>query len=109
MKDAQKSQNYSLVNIQSSKRVLLAKASYNKKALTVTLTTRKPLVMKLPLNLTIEAAGLGLASNVVAEVTKAGAKITSAVPLVKARGLSARVVDALFGAEFRPRARHSRS
>ncbi len=117
---AQDLDNYSLVTVPKSKKqkgktVSLASASYSTSAFTVTLKTSKPLVLSPPLNLTIEAAGphdplgLPLASNVVAKLTKGGGTITSAVPLVEARGPSARVIDDLLSAGFRPRTRHSRS
>ena len=60
---AQDIHNYSLVTVpkpkkQKGKVVLLARASYSTSAFTVTLTTRKALVLNPPLNLTITAAGL---------------------------------------------------
>ena len=64
-----------------------------------------------PLDLTITAAGLldavgrELSTNYVAKLTKGGATVASAVPLVQAKGLSAEVVDAVLGAGFRPEAR----
>jgi len=110
---AQITNNYSLVTVPKSKKqkgttVLLASASYSTSLFTVTLTTRKALVLNPPLTLTIKAAGLldalgrPLASNGVAKLTKGGATITSAVPSVQARGLSAHTVDAVLGAGFRP-------
>ncbi len=113
---AQNTDSYSLGTIpkskkQKSKAVLLASASYNPSTFTVTLTTRKALVLSPPLDLTITAAGLldalgrPLSANSVATLTKGGATVASAVPLVQAKGLSAEVVDAVLGAGFRPEVR----
>ncbi len=115
---AQNTKNFSLGTIpmskkQKSKAVSLASATYNTSAFTVTLTTRKALVLNPPLELTITAAGLldalarPLGANYVAKLTKGGATVASAVPLVKAKGLSAAVVDAVLGAGFRPETRHT--
>ncbi len=117
---AQNTNNYSLGTIpkakkQKSKAVLLASASYNPSTFTVTLTTRKALVLSPPLHLTVTAAGLldalgrPLSTNYVATLTKGGATVSSAVPLVQAKGLSGRVVDAVLGEGFRPEARRSYS
>ena len=81
---AQNTGNYSVDTIprskkQKSKAVLLASASYNPSTFTVTLTTRKALVLSPPLKLTITAAGLldalgrPLSTNYVATLTKGGA------------------------------------
>ncbi len=61
--DAQNIGVYSLVTTPKSKRqkgkvIALAKASYNPGALTVTLTTRKALVLSSPIKLTVNASGL---------------------------------------------------
>jgi Bacterial Ig-like domain (group 3) len=111
---AQNVTGYSLVTIPKSKKtkskpVALAKASYNSTTFTVTLTTRKALVLSTPLKLTVKAASLmddqdqpldgGV--NVVAILSKSGATVTSAVPLVRASGLSTRAVDAVLGEMFR--------
>jgi hypothetical protein len=61
--DAQEIGVYSLVTTPKSKRqkskvIALAKASYNPTALTVTLTTRKALVLSSPIKLTVNASGL---------------------------------------------------
>jgi hypothetical protein len=55
--------SYSLVTMpkskkQKSKPVALAKASYNSTAFTVTLTTRKTLVLSSPLKLTVRAGSM---------------------------------------------------
>ncbi len=116
---AQNSNNYSLFTIpkskkQKSKAVPFKSPSYSASALTVTLTTRKVLVLSPPLKLTIVAAGpsdstgLPLASNVAVKLTTGGASISRAAPLAAARGLPAHVVDAVLSTGFRPRTRHSR-
>jgi predicted phosphodiesterase len=100
---------------QKSKPVPIASATYNSGAFTVTLVTRKPLALNPPLELTILGAGIlddlgrplagddsGMpGSNAVVTLTKAGATVDSAAPLVRAKGLSPTVVDALFDAGFR--------
>ena len=116
---AQNVHNYSLVTVPKSKKqkgkaVSLASASYSASALTVTLTTRKALVLNPPLNLTISAAGLldalgrPLGATYAATLKKVGAPVTPTVPLVRARALSADVVDAVLGAGFRTAFRQSR-
>jgi NHL repeat len=112
--DAQNLASYSLVTMPQSKKpkskpVALAKASYNSTTFTVTLTTRKALVLSPPLTLTVKAANLLDAQgepldagvNVLAILKKSGARVTSAVPLVRASGLSAQAVDAVLGTVFR--------
>ena len=87
---------------------MLTSASYKPSAFTVTLATRKALVLNPPLELTITAAGLldalgrPLSTNYGAKLTKAGATVTSAAPLARTKGLSAQVVDTVLGAGFRP-------
>ncbi len=111
---AQNILNYSLVTVPKSKKqkgkaVLLASATYgaSASAFRVMLTTRKALVLNPPLNLTITAAGLldaldrPLGSTYAATLKKVGAPVTPTVPLVRARALSAEVVDAVLGAGFR--------
>ena len=66
--DAQDLTSYSLVTMakskkQKSKPVVLSKASYNPTNFTVTLTTRKKLVLSPPIVLTIKSAGLRDARN----------------------------------------------
>jgi len=112
--DAKNLRSYSLVTVPKSKKksttVVLAKASYNSTTFTVTLTTRKALVLSPPLKLTVKAASLldvlgrpvDGGANIVATLSKSGATVTSAVPLVRASGLSARALDAVLGAGFRP-------
>ncbi|MFI5457897.1 MAG: MBG domain-containing protein [Isosphaerales bacterium] len=61
--DAQNLKTYHLVTVPKSKKqkgkpVALAKASYNSTTFTVTLTTRKPLVLNPPIKLTVVAASL---------------------------------------------------
>ena len=61
--DAQNLASYSLVTMpkskkQKSKPVALAKASYNSTTFTLTLTTRKTLVLSSPLKLTVSAGSL---------------------------------------------------
>jgi hypothetical protein len=61
--DAQQIGVYSLVTSPKSKRqkskvIALAKVNYNPTAVTVTLTTRKPLVLSTPIKLTVKASGL---------------------------------------------------
>jgi hypothetical protein len=98
--DAQNLVDYSLATMakskkQKSKPVPLSQAHYDPAAHTVTLYTRKPLVMSAPLQLTVKAAklldseGLTLAggTNVVAIISKSGAKVTSAVPLARSSAL----------------------
>jgi RNA polymerase sigma-70 factor, ECF subfamily len=115
---AQNIKNYSLGTIpkskkQTSKPVLLASASYNPSTSTVTLSTRKALVLNPPLDLTITAAGLldalgrPMSATYLAKLSKGGATVSSAAPLVHAKGLSAEVVDAVFSAGFRRDTRHS--
>jgi uncharacterized repeat protein (TIGR03803 family) len=112
--DAQNLASYSLVTVPKSKKqkgtaLALAKASYNLPTSTVTLTTRKALVLSPPITLTVKAAGLLDAlgrpldggGNFVATLSKNGATVTSAVPLDRASGLSGRAVDAVLGAGFR--------
>ncbi len=92
--DAQRIGVYSLVTIPKSKRqkskvIALAKASYNSTALTVTLTTRKALVLSTPIKLTVKASGLldsagepldgGM--NFSAVLAKSGVRVTSAARL----------------------------
>ncbi len=111
--------NYSLATIpakkkQKSKPVQIASAAYNSSLFTVTLITRKPLVLNPPLKLTIlgagvlDALGRPLAgnsgtsgTNAAATLTKGGATVDSAVPLARARGLSAYAVDVLLASGFR--------
>ena len=69
----------------------------------MTLKTKKRLSKVLPLTLTIDAAGLGLAAeNDVWRVTAAGATANDALPLDESRRPSAHVVDALLSAGFLP-------
>lgn len=115
---AQNIENYSLGTIpkskkQKSKPVLLASASYKPSAFTVTLTSRKALVLNPPLDLTITAAGLldalgrPMSATYMAKVSTAGATVTSAAPFARTKGLSAQVVDTVLGAGFRPESRQS--
>jgi len=91
--DAQNINTYSLVTVakskkQKSKPVAMAKASYNSTTFTVTLTTRKALVLSPPLQLTVKATSLLDALgrpldggvNFVVTLSKSGATVTSAVP-----------------------------
>ena len=60
---AENRSSYSLLTVPKGKKrkgtaVALAKASYNPATFTVTLTTRKPLVLNPPIKLTIEAVRL---------------------------------------------------
>jgi hypothetical protein len=98
---AQDINNYGLVTVPKSKKqkgkaVPLASESYSASVFTVTLTTRKALVLSPPLKLTIVAAGLldplglPLASNVVATLSTSGVTINKAVPLVEPGGLRTR-------------------
>ncbi len=94
--DAQTIGVYSLVTTPKSKRqkgkvIALAKASYNPTALTVTLTTRKALVLSSPIKLTVKASGLldsagdpldgGM--NFSAVLAKSGVTVTSAARLAQ--------------------------
>ncbi len=117
---AQNTDSYSLGTIpkskkQKSKAVLLASASYSPSAFTVTLKTRKVLVLNPPLQLEITATGLldvlgrPLSANFMAKLAKGGTTVSSAVPLVGTKGVSAKVVDAVLGAGFRPETRRSYS
>jgi MBG domain (YGX type) len=110
---AQNIRNYSLGTIpkskkQKSKPVVLASASYKPSTSTVTLTTRKALVLNPPLDLTITAAGLldalgrPMSATYMVKLSKGGATVSSAAPLVQAKGLSAEVVDAVLSEGFRP-------
>ncbi len=118
--NAQNIQIYGLVTVpkskkQKSKPFPLAKASYNPSTFTVTLTTRKSLVLNPPLKLTVQALALLDALgrplnggvNFVAVLSKAGAAVASAVPLPRSSGLTAAAVDAVLEAGWRPRL-HSR-
>jgi hypothetical protein len=110
---AQNINAYSLVTVpastkQKGKPVSLASARYNARTFTVTLTTSKALVLSPPVNLTITAArvldslGRPLAANYSATLKKVGVPVKpSAVPLVRARALSAAAVDALLAAGLR--------
>jgi hypothetical protein len=117
--DAQSLATYSLVTVppskrQKSKTVALKRATYDPTAFTVTLFTRKPLVLQPPLRLTITAArlldalGRPLAgnhsgqpgTNFSATLSKSGATVTS-VKVGRAAPLAARAVDALLGEMFR--------
>ena len=103
--DAQNRASYGLVTVPKSKKqkgaaVALATASYDLSKSTVTLTTRKALVLKQPLKLTVNATSLLDALgrpldggvNFVATLSKNGATVTSAVPLDRASRLSGRAV-----------------
>ena len=113
--DAQSIQSYSLVTVpkskkQKSKPFPLAKASYDASTFTVTLTTRKALVLNPPLKLTgkalnlLDALGRPLNGgvNFVAVLSKAGITVTSAVPLARPTGLTAAAVDAVLETMARP-------
>ncbi len=118
--------NYSLATIpakkkQKSKAVPIASATYNSSAFTVTLITRKALVLNPPLKLTVMGAGvldaLGRAlagnsgtsgTNSVVTLTKGGATVDSAETLVRATGLPTHVVDALLVAGFRAESHRSK-
>ena len=71
--------------------IALAKASYNPGAFTVTLTTRKALVLSTPIKLTVKASGLldsageplDSGMNFSAVVAKSGVKVTSASRLAQ--------------------------
>jgi hypothetical protein len=97
--DAQITGDYRLVTLprsrrQKSKLVALARASYNATAFTVTLFTRKPLVLNPPLQLTIQSARLLDAlgrpldgnnsgqsgANFVATISRSGVTATSVAP-----------------------------
>jgi len=86
--DAQNLNTYHLVTAPKSKKqkgtaVALAKASYNSTTFTVTLTTRKPLVLNPPIKLTVVAASLldtlgrplNGGTNVVATLSKTGVTV----------------------------------
>jgi hypothetical protein len=106
-KDAHQKTNYSLVTITGSKSAKLASAKFNATAHTVTLKTKKRPSKVLPLTLTIDAAGLGLAPEddpLVWTVTVTGATANDAAPPDESTGPSARVVDALLSAGFHARA-----
>jgi hypothetical protein len=94
--DAQRIGEYGLVTTPKSKRqkskvIALAKASYNPGALTVTLTTRKPLVLSSPIKLTVKASGLldsagdplDGGTNFSAVLAKSGVTVTSAARLAQ--------------------------
>jgi len=119
--NAQNLATYNLVTVPKSKKqkgtaVKLAKASYDSTTFTVTLTTRKPLVLNPPIKLTVEAASLldtlgrplDGGTNFVATLTKKGASVTSAISLARTDGLSVTAVDALLEAGFSPDLRHGR-
>jgi MBG domain (YGX type)/YDG domain len=116
---AQSINSYTLATLpkkkkQKSKVMPLSRATYNPMALTVTLLTRKKLVLNPVLKLTVKAASLldafgreldGNDSgqpgvNFTAVISKAGATIKSARPLVQIGALSFRAVDALSEAGF---------
>jgi sugar lactone lactonase YvrE len=95
---AQSLATYSLVTLtrsmhQKSKPVALARASYNDMNFTLTLVTRKPLVVSSPLQLTVKAANLTDATggpfnggmNAVAAITKNGASVMSAMRVGRLR------------------------
>jgi hypothetical protein len=72
---------YTLVTVAKGKKkgkpVVLSSATYNSTTQTVTLATRKKLALSPGLQLTINAAGLGLSGgNVVATINKSGATFT---------------------------------
>ena len=113
--DAQSIQSYSLVTVpkskkQKSKPFPLARASYDASTFTVTLTTRKALVLNPPLKLTgkalnlLDALGRPLNGgvNFVAVLSKAGITVTSAAPLARPIGLTAAAVDAVLETMARP-------
>ena len=90
--DAQQISSFSLTTVaktkkQKSKPVALLKATYNSEALTVTLTTRKPLVLSPPLELTVKATSLldalgrplNSGANMEATLKKSGGVVMSAV------------------------------
>jgi hypothetical protein len=104
--DANSIASYSLVTVPANKKqkstaLALASASYNPATFTVTLTTKKALVLNPPVQLTVKAGSLldsygrplDGGTNSVAVLSKSGVKVTSAVPLVRSRALH---IDALF-------------
>jgi parallel beta-helix repeat protein len=98
--EAQNLSEYSLATIpknkkQKSKPVALSSASYNPAAFTVTLLTRKPLVLSRPLDLTVKAVDyLGVLS-------KSGASEVNARASVGIGSLPADIVDAVLDADER--------
>ncbi len=107
---AQSISSYTLATVpktkkQKSKPVQLSAAAYNSSTFTVTLLTRKMLVLKPPVDLTVKAASLLDAfgreldgndsgqsgANFTAVLKKAGASVTSARPLPRFGSLSSRI------------------
>ncbi|MFI5461177.1 MAG: MBG domain-containing protein, partial [Isosphaerales bacterium] len=119
---AQNVKTYKLVTVPKSKKqtgtaVALSKATYNSTTFTVTLTTRKPLVLNPPIKLTVVAASLldtlgrplNGGTNSVAILSKSGASVTNAVSLARTDRLSVHAVDALLEAGFSPDLRRGRT
>jgi MBG domain (YGX type) len=118
--DAENVSAYTLATVaksrkQKSKPVALSSATYNTSALTVTLLTRKTLVLNPPLDLTVQAASLLDAegreldgnnsgqpgANFTAVLSKAGASVTSARERARIGGLAFQAVDAVLAAGLR--------
>jgi hypothetical protein len=102
---AQNIKNYSLVTVpkskkQSGKPVSLARAAYNAKTFSVTLTTSKALTLSPPVDLTITAArlldalGRPLAANYSATLKTIGVPVIPIVPFARTTALAADAVDA---------------
>jgi len=117
---AQSVNSYTLATVpnnkkQKSKLVQLSAATYSSKAFTVTLLTRKPLVLNPPLELTVKAASLRDAfgreldgddsgksgANFTAVLSKTGTRVTSAKALTRIGGLSPDAIDAVLRAGLR--------
>ncbi len=120
--DAQSLSAYSLATIsqkkkQKSKPVPLSSASYNPTTFTVTLLTKKTLVLSPPLALSIKATSLLDAlgreldgndsgepgANFTAELSKSGTTVTSARELARMNRVSAHAVDAALEAGLQTR------
>jgi fibronectin-binding autotransporter adhesin len=112
--DAQDVSGYILTTVSKNKKhkskpLALASATYNSSALTVTLVTKKPLVLSPPLNLTIESSAVLDAlgreldgndsgepgANFTAVVRKSGVSVISARARARPDGLSSGAVDSV--------------